>query len=114
MGARARVHPIMTNIYLPKVKMDFPNLAPIADDQWSESSYDYNCIAWAAEDEGNWWWPVGGTPFKPSYWPKGAPRVATIPAFIQAFATLGYAVCDDRKYEVGFTKIGLYATLDEP
>jgi len=47
----------------------------------SPNSYRYNCIAWAAGDDQNAWWPsrrpVG-------YWPPNVPRVATLDAFVDA------------------------------
>jgi len=98
----------MTSIYLPEVKKFFPNLQPIACDKWSDLCNDYNCIAWAAEDTLNWWWPVLTRNVKPEYWP-GEPRELTISAFVQAFDKLGYIVCDDPNFETGFTKVALYA-----
>jgi hypothetical protein len=98
----------MTNADLLRVTRAFPNLRGIDCDRWSEPSYVYNCIAWAAEDVENWWWPVAGG-LKPGYWPAGVPREETVAAFLQAFETLGYAVCTDGCLEFGFTKIALYA-----
>lgn len=103
----------MTSPYLPYVSTVFPNFQPIACDQWSHPSNDYNCIAWAAEDPQQWWWPIGGTPFKPHYWPVGIPRTETIPAFVQAFETLGYSVCDNQDYEADYTKVALYALTSQ-
>ncbi len=104
----------MPSKYLSIVKMLFPNVQPVDDDNWSDPSNDYNCIAWAAENTLEWWWPVGGSPFKPSHWPAGIPNVVSIPAFVQAFRTLGYVECDNRDYEMGFKKVAIYATLDQP
>ena len=72
----------------------------------SEPTADYNCIAWAAGDTRAAWWPdtdnVG-------YWPAGAPRDVTLPAFVAAYATLGYVLCDHNGLEKGFEKIAIYA-----
>jgi hypothetical protein len=46
-------------------------------------------------------------------WPSGVPREVTLNAFIQAFATLGYMLCQDAVLEVGFEKIAFYA-IREP
>lgn len=70
----------------------------------------FNCIGWAAEDITSWWWPDSmGT----GKWPSGVPREVTLNAFIQAFATLGYMLCQDAVLEVGFEKIAFYA-IREP
>ena len=62
----------------------------------------YNCIAWAAGDEENVWWPGG------KYWPSGIRPEESVPAFVAAFATLGYVPCDSADFEPGFGKIALY------
>jgi hypothetical protein len=69
----------------------FPGLA--GSDYHITSPWDghYNCIAWAAGDTREWWWP-NPTPGE-EYWPPGVPRVRTLDAFRDAFATLGYVVC---------------------
>src|SRR5262249_54840239 len=82
----------------------FPNLAQDGYQVTSPATRRYNCIAWAAGDEQNWWWPVPGT-----YWPAQAPRLETLEAFVQAYGTLGYAPCESDGLEPGFEKIALYA-----
>jgi len=44
-----------------------------------------------------------------AYWPPGVPREVTIDAFVRAYATLGYAQCDDAVLEPGFEKTVIYA-----
>ena len=63
----------------------------------------YNCIAWAAEDDKNFWWPIGG------YWPQGIPREETMAAFIQAYQQMGYEICNNDLQEMGFQKVALFA-----
>ncbi len=70
----------------------------------SEEDSDYNCIAWAAGDNQEWWWPDDD-----SFWPLGVPRQETIDAFIAAFETLGYVLCQDGNYQQGFAKIAIFA-----
>jgi hypothetical protein len=68
---------------------------------------DYNCIAWAAADTQNWWWPsqdVGK-----EYWPPEVPRERTLDAFVAVFATLGYTVCEGEDPESGYEKIALFS-----
>lgn len=67
---------------------------------------NYNCIAWAAEDIGNWWWP---DPDGESFWPIGIPREETVDAFIAAFSTLGYEPCETGDLEPGYEKVAIYA-----
>ena len=71
----------------------------------------YNCIAWAAGDAGRWWWPDADGE---DTWPAGVDRVETIKAFREAFAALGYAVCDDETLEAGYEKVALFALTGVP
>lgn len=71
----------------------------------SKASRRYNCIAWAAREDFRNWWP---DPMGIGYWPPGAPRSATIEAFILAYATLGFALCFDGTLEQGVEKIALF------
>jgi hypothetical protein len=40
-------------------------------------------------------------------WPI-EPELASVEAFIHAFATLGYEACDDHSLEAGFEKVAIY------
>lgn len=71
----------------------------------SPPTTDYNCIAWAADDKENWWWP---DQYRLYYWPSNVPRRETIEAFIQAFGTLGYSVCSNPDFELGYEKVAIY------
>jgi hypothetical protein len=77
-------------------------------DDVSDFDHRYNCIAWAASDTRKWWWPDDPV-IGYGYWPSGAAREVTIPAFIAAFNTLGYAVCLDGSIENGFEKVAIFA-----
>jgi len=68
----------------------------------SPRSKIYNCIAWAAGDNRNFWWPIGGT------WPHNVPREESLEAFIQAYNTRGYQICDNESLEENFEKIAIY------
>jgi hypothetical protein len=65
----------------------------------------YNCIAFAADDQTLWWWP---DQHGDAFWPKGAKREVTREAFIQAYGTLGYEVCDKGEVEAEYDKIAVY------
>lgn len=84
---------------------DLPNLTANNHSITSSYSRRYNCIAWAAGNDTQWWWPVGRY-----YWPPNIPREETIDAFVRAYGTVGYCKCDDGSLEPDFEKIALYAT----
>lgn len=90
---------------------DFPNLDAEGYSQTSPATEDYNCIAWAAGRQDDWWWP---DPAFVSYWPEQAPRAETVDAFYAAFASLGYERCADGRQERGVEKIALYALNGKP
>jgi len=94
----------------PSLYKGFPGLKGTEHAKTSEPTARYNCIAWAADDKFNFWWP------KPKalgyYWPKGAPRVRTLEAFAKAFAIRRYEVCADGGHETGFERIAIYAGSD--
>jgi hypothetical protein len=76
----------------------------------SPASIDYNCIAWAAGQQDVWWWPDS---MGVGYWPAGVLREETIEAFVLAFQSLGYAVCDSDELELGFEKVAIYAIAED-
>jgi hypothetical protein len=85
----------------------FPGLASGRYHITSRSNWRYNCIAWAAGQTTDWWWP--GPNAAVEHWPEGVPRELSLPAFQQAFETLDYSVCAAEEQESGFQKIALYA-----
>lgn len=87
----------------------FPNLNATNHKITSPVDAGYNCIAWAAEDNTRWWWPDSQV-----YWPPGVPRQVTIEAFILAYETIGYKVCDSSSPEDGYDKIMIYCLNDKP
>lgn len=71
----------------------------------SPCSEDYNCIAWAAEDNETWWWPNS---FGLTYWPFYPAGDTSLQNFINAYTALGYKICQDATLEAGFKKVALY------
>ena len=70
----------------------------------SEASSTYNCIAWAAGDNTDWWdWHPR------AYWPTSIPRSPEVDALVQVFAGLGYLICDNAERETGHEKVAIYA-----
>jgi hypothetical protein len=85
----------------------FPNLPAAEYRETSEQSCLYNCIAWAAEDVDNWWWPS-----EDSFWPVDIVDDA-VGSFEDAFrASHNYEPCDNGQLEVGFQKVAVYAVRD--
>ncbi|NER00191.1 MAG: hypothetical protein F6K30_26415 [Cyanothece sp. SIO2G6] len=74
----------------------------------SPRTADYNCIAWAMEEDDRWWSPTS----EDYYWPEGAPQEWTVAAVIQTLILLGFSPCNDVSIEPGFQKIALFATQD--
>ena len=83
----------------------FPGLRTTPFRVTSPAAHKYNCIAWAANDASDWWWPEG----KDAVWPDSATREKTLSAFTAAFLTIGYLVAGDESLEPGFEKIALFA-----
>lgn len=91
------------------IKSHFPNLVDDEYEVTSPQSREYNCIAWAAGDTENWWWPSAD-----DHWPDGIPRRNTVVSFILTFQFLGYEVCDDGNFEAHYEKVALYANAKGP
>jgi hypothetical protein len=96
------------------IELVFPALRGTGYQVSSPHDTRYNCIAWAAGDTTQVWWPVEAGTLRKAHWPPGVPREETLEAFREAFATLGYVVCDDELPEAGFEKIALFAFSGVP
>lgn len=95
---------------LKRLVARFPNLASTHARLTSPEDRGYNCLAWAARDTRRCWHPSA---FGCLYWPQG-PAEDTLEEWIQAFATLGYRVCDSACVEAGNEKLAIYADGDFP
>ena len=93
------------------LRLAFPKLTPQNHSLVSPATAEYNCIAFAAGDQRDWWWP---DPAGLSYWPSTAAREETVAAFQQAYASLGYELCSNANLETGFEKIAIYAIGGTP
>jgi hypothetical protein len=89
----------------PELEALIPSLIGSGYEVTSPFDPDYNCIAWAAEDNGRWWWP--GSP-EDSYWPFDDASEATLAEFERAFVLLGYEPCGDPTHQSGVTKVALF------
>lgn len=87
---------------------EFPNLRSTAYRETSPRNDEYNCIAWAAEEDDRWWSPVQDD----YYWPEGVPAEWTIESVILAFESLGYKRCDRADLSSDVQKIAIYQGSD--
>ena len=92
-----------------QVRAALPGLTAENHQITSPATWEYNCVAWAAGQTTTWWWPVPGR-----YWPPDVPREESIPAFIAAFALLGYSRCSAADLEPTKEKVALYARGGTP
>ena len=89
----------------------FPNLGPDNHRITSNMSREYNCIAWAAGIDNRQLWPNGaeGLLDEPAVtWPEGIRNDESIEAFVEYFASLGYALCAGPDFEAGYLKIAIF------
>lgn len=86
----------------------FPGLRAAEYQVTSASDVRYNCIAWAAGADSQWWEPSPG-----GHWPPGIKRGLTLDAFIQAFAALGYEPCETDELERGVEKVAFFVSHGE-
>lgn len=77
----------------------------------SPRSLTYNCIAWAACRDDEWWWP---DPYGAYSWPDNVPRHETLAAFAAANATIGFAPCQGPELDPGLEKIAIFARGSVP
>jgi hypothetical protein len=92
-----------------ELEQDWPGLAQTQYRITSPHTGDYNCLAWAIEENDRWWSPL---PEADYYWPEGVPREVSVEAFVKAYETLGFVVCEDGELEAGVEKLAIYATSD--
>jgi hypothetical protein len=92
-----------------KLEQYFPNLKSTPFSITSESTRVYNCIAWAANDDQNWWEP---DPYNQYYWPPNIQREYSLQALIQVFVLFGYEPCESQDSEPGFERVAIYVDQD--
>lgn len=87
----------------------FPGLRETTYAETSPVDVSYNCIAWAAGDSKRWWEPDS---FNQYFWPTNATRSYNLGAYVEAYATIGYARTDSHALEPGIEKIAIFAAPD--
>ncbi|MBK5205791.1 MAG: hypothetical protein JJD98_10390 [Polaromonas sp.] len=96
---------------MPTLQVHFPDLNDENHRPTSPVTSDYNCIAWAAEEDDCWWWPL---PVGAGYWPPGVVRAETVDAFVSAFATIGFLPCETSAREANVQKVAIYTVNNVP
>ena len=93
-----------------RIETAFPGLRGKIWQLTSAATSRYNCLAWAAGDISQWWWPCD--PIEDYYWPAGVEHAETLAAFVSAYSLLGYAPCSTPQAEPGYEKVALFAAAD--
>lgn len=84
----------------------FPELRTTEYEITSQKDDDYNCIAHAACDVEQKWWPR----LEDFYWPPGMPDDDSVDSFAVTFCRwFGYEDCDNGDLEEGYEKLAIYA-----
>ena len=86
----------------------FPGIAAAGFKITSPETEDYNCIAWAGDDDTEKWDPDN---FSGRYWPEKIPRSLNLESFIKLYEFEGgYIPCDnnDQSLETGIEKIAIF------
>lgn len=93
----------------------FPQLSGTDWTHTSDLTDLYNCIAWAAGRNKEWWWPYKDPKERRrsrAQWPIKE-YDTTVACFIKAFSTLGYNPAADSSQEEGFEKLAIYVDDNE-
>ena len=85
----------------------FPKLSSEDFEIVDEPTRQYNCIAYAAGDTSQWWWPNGI-----DYWPPWVSLNNRMESLKEALAGLGYEPCDDGNVEDEYQKVALYGSQE--
>lgn len=91
------------------IEISFPNIVSSGYSITSPATREYNCIAWAATDTDIWWEPDQNNSY---YWPPELPREYTLNAYIKAYESLNYTICESGECEEGLEKIAIYVDAD--
>lgn len=86
-----------------------PGLKPGRYHVSSPETDEYNCFAWAAHADDEWWEPSGNPRH---YWPDDVPRTLTLESFIAIYEREGFEPCDTHIHEFGYEKVAIYLASD--
>jgi hypothetical protein len=83
---------------------DYPNLNAGNHHDTGPADPMYNCIAWAAGIDNDWWDAARGRT-----WPGNAPRDYKVTSLVIVYESVGFVLCADGSLEDGIEKIAIYA-----
>jgi len=89
-----------------RLERTFPRLVQDGYAVTSPRTPRYNCVAWAAGDDSQWWEPSGDNEH---FLPSHLAREYTFQYYLEAFRALGYESCADGQLEPGHEKIAIHA-----
>ena len=97
-----------------RIERRHPNLVQDDYSIQSDATEDYNCIAFAVDDDQHWWAPFDPRwdimdPIPNRFWPFNTPMRLTKDKVIEALATRGFAECESGVPEPGYEKVAIYA-----
>jgi hypothetical protein len=85
----------------------FLRLPPERYNLTSCETEEFNCVGWAAGKPLKWWQAIKAERWH--YWPRGVPKVFTIPAYSLALQKKGFVECGmNGDLEPGFEKVALF------
>jgi hypothetical protein len=90
-----------------RIRNSFPTLSPADFKVTSPEDGNYNCVAWAANDDQRVWWPNGRY-----FWPAHLPLVEDVDNFVLAFTEQGFEPCESFQLEEGYEKVAIYADVN--
>lgn len=85
-------------------RVDFPQLTEQNHHVTSPPDLEYNCIAWACDDNKHWWEPGIYLPDPSIIDDYG------LGVLVKLFQLLGYSSCDNDALEPGFEKVALFGS----
>ena len=91
------------------IERDFPALKG-EEYELSGEDFNYNCLAFALGDEGNWWEPPRG---RGQYWPPGFPEDTTVRTVESIMRAHGFSVETDAKTWPDTDAVAIYAEGEE-
>lgn len=100
---------LIANLFENLAGTGFHAINDCTSDRTIDQPVHYNCIAWAAGSDSEWWWPWD----LPGYhWPPGLPKerpaFETLQNFVNAFKTKGYEECENGEFEPGYEKVAIF------
>lgn len=89
------------------VESRFPRLRESGYSITSPESSEYNCVAWAIDnDTENYWDP---TPHSGYYWPRRVTRNGSLRSYIALFRREGFEPCGTAENDPDYEKVAIFA-----